>query len=141
MKSNIFKELEYNFRLFYSMLFKYGRSRISEFGISGSQFNIIVAVYFHGPQSLKDLCEHLMLAPSTISEMIVRMEDSQLVIKERDTEDKRRIVSGLTEKSRKIVEEVIEARVQYVKKLSSMIDEDTLHVVSDTLSKMLECQE
>ena len=141
MSKDIFTELEFNFRRFYGRLFKYGRSKISEFGLSDSQFNIIVAIYFHGSQSLKDLCESLMLAPSTISEMIVRMEDAGLVVKERDRDDKRKIIIGLTEESRKIVNSVIEARVKYVKKISSGIEKETLLTLSDTLSRMLECRD
>ncbi|MBN2726648.1 MarR family transcriptional regulator [Candidatus Mcinerneyibacteriota bacterium] len=140
-EQGLFAQLELAFRRFYVKLFRYGRGELAKFGISGSQFNIIVTVYFQGPQSLKDLCERLALAPSTISEMIVRMEDAGLVIKKKDEQDKRKILIDLTEESKKIVISVIDARVRYVKEISQGIDKKQLEILRDTLESMLECQE
>jgi len=137
----LYAQLELAFRRFYVKLFRYGRGELARFGISGSQFNIIVTVYFQGPQSLKDLCERLFLAPSTISEMIVRMEDSGLVVKKKDEQDKRKILIDLTEESKKIVTSVINARVRYVKELSKGIDKKQLENLRDMLESMLQCQE
>jgi len=140
-EETIYSQLELAFRRFYVKLFRYGRGELSKFGISDSQFNIIVTVYFQGPQSLKDLCERLVLAPSTISEMIVRMEESGLVIKRKDEQDKRKILIDLTQESEKIVISVIRARVRYVEELSRGIGKKELEKLRDTLGLLLECHE
>jgi DNA-binding MarR family transcriptional regulator len=140
-EETIYSQLELAFRRFYIKLFRYGRGELAKFGISDSQFNIIVTVYFQGPQSLKDLCERLVLAPSTISEMIVRMEESGLVIKRKDEQDKRKILIDLTQESEKIVISVIRARVRYVEELSRGIGKKELEKLRDTLGLLLECHE
>lgn len=132
----IHKELECELRKINFQIFKYGRSVLGEYDISGSQFNIIATIYFNGPMGLKKLCEYMSLAPSTISEMIKRMIKTGLVKKEQDKVDKRKIVVNITDKSIEIVKSVINYRIDYVKRLvEPLSDEEKINLL-ETLKKM-----
>src|SRR6056297_1796839 len=96
---NIYEKLEYLIRKTSFNILKYGRRIIGKYDLSKSQFNIIVNIYFSSPKSLKDLCDALDLAPSTVSEMLDRMEKKDLIEKKKNETDKRKINIDITEKS------------------------------------------
>ncbi len=139
MAKHVYDDLELLMRRIHVNTFNYGRGILSKYNLSNSQFNIIVFIYFHGAKNLKELCAELLLAPSTISEMIVRMEDSQLVAKKRHEIDKRKIVIDITEKSREIVNSVIKKRVEFVKNITVQLPPDKLEELRILLTKMVEC--
>ncbi|HMA68834.1 MAG TPA: MarR family transcriptional regulator [Candidatus Mcinerneyibacterium sp.] len=137
---NIYEKLEYLIRKTSFNIFKYGRRIINQYDLSKSQFDIIVNIYFSSPKSLKELCDNLDLAPSTVSEMLDRMEKKDLIEKKRNESDKRKINIDITDKSISIIQDVIENRVQYVKNILKDVDNENLEIFVDILSKMLECQ-
>lgn len=139
MAKQIFDELELLMRRIHVQTFNYGRTILSKYNLSNSQFNIIVYIYFHGAKNLKELCEELVLAPSTISEMLVRMEESDLVKKERNDIDKRKIAIDITDRSREIVNTVIKKRVEFVKRLTEKLPQDQLDSFKTILTHMVEC--
>lgn len=139
MAKQIFDELEFLMRRIHVQTFNYGRTILSKYNLSNSQFNIIVYIYFHGAKNLKELCEELVLAPSTISEMLVRMEEVDLVKKERNDVDKRKIAIDITDKSREIVNTVIKKRVEFVKRLTEKLPQDQLDSFKTILTHMVEC--
>jgi len=137
---NIYEKLEYLIRKTSFNIFKYGRRIINQYDLSKSQFDIIVNIYFSSPKSLKGLCDNLDLAPSTVSEMLDRMEKKDLIEKKRNESDKRKINIDITDKSISIIQDVIENRVQYVKNILKDVNDENLEIFVDILSKMLECQ-
>lgn len=136
----IFEKLEFLIRRTSFNIFKYGRKIIGKYNLSKSQFDVIVQIYFNGLKSLKELCTALDLAPSTLSEMIDRMEKKSLLVKKKDTKDKRKIKISLTNSAKEIIDNVINTRIEYVKNLLKDIDKDKLDVFKDVLQQMLECQ-
>ncbi len=137
---NIYEELEFLIRKTSFNIFKHGRRIINQYELSKSQFDIIVDIYFSSPKSLKKLCGALDLAPSTVSEMLDRMEKKDLIVKKKDEKDKRKIKIDITKQANKIVKEVINRRVEYVKDVLEDVNEENLEILKQVLMKMLECQ-
>ncbi|TYB31659.1 MAG: MarR family transcriptional regulator [Candidatus Mcinerneyibacterium aminivorans] len=137
---NIYERLEFLIRKTSFNIFKYGRRIINRYELSKSQFDIIVDIYFTSPKSLKSLCKALDLAPSTVSEMLDRMEKKDLIVKKKDKKDKRKIKIDITEQANNIIEDVINRRVEYVKEVLENVEEENLEVFKQVLMKMLECQ-
>ena len=137
---NIYEELEFLIRKTSFNIFKHGRRIINQYELSKSQFDIIVDIYFSSPKSLKKLCNALDLAPSTVSEMLDRMEKKDLIVKKKDEKDKRKIKIDITKQANKIIKDVINRRVEYVKEVLEEVNEDNLEVLKQVLMKMLECQ-
>lgn len=137
---DIYEKLEFLLRKTSFSIFKYGRRIINQYELSKSQFDIIVDIYFSSPKSLKALCKALDLAPSTVSEMLDRMEKKNLILKRKDKKDKRKIKIDITEEADRIIREVIDRRVEYVKEVLEDVDKENLEILKQVLMKMLECQ-
>ena len=72
------------------------RALLAEHGLSYPQYIALMALGEHGPVTVGDLGRLLRLDSGTLSPLLKRMQAAGLVVRERDPEDERRVVVGLT---------------------------------------------
>lgn len=94
-----------------------GREILQDYDITPPQFNALQFLVNEGEMTISELSSKLFLAPSTITDLIDRMEKNQLVIRSREAADRRIVKIQVQEKGNVLIRQVIERRCDYLKSL------------------------
>jgi DNA-binding MarR family transcriptional regulator len=74
------------------------RPVLEPLGLTHPQYLVMLALWQHGPLSVKELSRLLQLDPGTLSPLLKRLESSGLLRRERDSKDQRNLALTLTDK-------------------------------------------
>ncbi len=94
-----------------------GREILADYELTPPQFNALQFLVDEGAMTISELSNKLYLAPSTITDLIDRMEKSALVQRTRDSQDRRLVQVQVQEKGYQVIEQVISRRCNYLKTL------------------------
>ncbi|TCT11639.1 MarR family transcriptional regulator [Natranaerovirga pectinivora] len=89
---------------------------LTELGMHPGQHSILFLLWEKDGQTQKELCNGVMIKPSSITVVLGRMEKSGLITRKTDVDDKRVSRVYLTEKGKKIQKEVEEALMKIEEK-------------------------
>ncbi len=104
---------------------KKGREILNDINITDPQFIALQHLVNNQQLTIGELSQKMFLACSTITDLIDRMEKSELVVREKDEQDKRVVRLKAQPKGHDIVKQVLEKRREYLsEKLSGLSDED-----------------
>lgn len=132
MDHPLVKDVEYHLRRITVLIRHHTREHIAPYELTLPQY---YALLFLREQTLTmgELCCRLYLASSTLTDLIDRMEKQGLVQRVRDEEDRRVIRLQIQEEGMKIIDQVMQDRLQF---LSHKLDRlDATQV--DNLAKAL----
>lgn len=101
---------------------KKGREIISESNITVPQFQALQILIRNEELTIGELSQKMALACSTITDLIDRMEKSELVIRKRNEKDKRVVLIEVLPKGHDILGKVLEKRREYLKNKISSFD-------------------
>jgi DNA-binding MarR family transcriptional regulator len=76
------------------------RPFLEPMGLTHPQYLVMLALWQHGPLSVKDLSGLLLLDPGTLSPLVKRLEAAGLVRRDRDPRDERALAIALTDAGR-----------------------------------------
>ena len=93
---------------------KKGRVILDDYDITPAQFEALQIIINHAEVTISELSSKLYQAPSTITDLIDRMEAKELVQRVRDCKDRRIVRITALEKGHKILEEVLAERCKFV---------------------------
>ncbi|WP_041075934.1 MarR family winged helix-turn-helix transcriptional regulator [Thermotoga caldifontis] len=100
-----------------------GRLVLKEYSITSAQFDLLQRLYFRGPVKMVDLSQSLGIAKSTLSGIVKRLENAGYVERRRGA-DKRVYMLSVTDEGRRIIENVIERRVEFIGRVLERIGEE-----------------
>ena len=78
------------------------RPLLDPLGLTHPQYLVMVALWQHGPLSVKELWKLLMLDSGTLSPLLKRLENLGVVQRERTAADERQVKITVTEKGREL---------------------------------------
>ncbi|MEK3981014.1 MarR family transcriptional regulator [Psychrobacillus sp. FSL K6-2836] len=113
-----------------------GRQILSAYTITPPQFVALQWLLELGDMTIGDLSNKMYLAFSTTTDLIDRMEKSDLVKRIRDEQDRRVVRIHLLEEGARIIEEVIDKRQQYLEDVLQQFDHDEVANLSVLLEKL-----
>src|SRR3954468_20921058 len=76
------------------------RPILQPLGLTHPQYLVMLALWQHGPLSVKVLSGLLQLEPGTLSPLLERLEAAGLLRRERDPKDQRNLALALTDEGR-----------------------------------------
>lgn len=94
-----------------------GREILADYELTPPQFNALQFLVDEGELTISELSSKLYLAPSTITDLIDRMEKSVLVQRTRDGQDRRIVKVQVQERGYQVIAQVISRRCNYLKTL------------------------
>jgi len=100
-----------------------GRLVLKEYPITSAQFDLLQRLYFRGPMKMVDLSQSLGIAKSTLSGIVKRLENTGYVERKRGA-DKRVYMLSVTDEGRRIIENVIERRVEFIGRVLERVGEE-----------------
>ena len=99
------------------------RPLLEPLGLTHPQYLVMLALWQHGPLSVKDLSGLLQLDPGTLSPLLKRLEAAELLRRERDPRDQRNLSLALTDKGRALRAEAEKIPAGIVARLGMPIEE------------------
>jgi DNA-binding MarR family transcriptional regulator len=109
---------------------KRGRGILDEYKITPPQFDALQCLINNGGLTISDLSLKLFQAPSTITDLVDRMENSKLVERSRDLLDRRVVRVSVLQKGYDIIDKVLNERCEFVNEaLKSMTSDDKVEFI------------
>ena len=93
---------------------KKGREILSDFNITVPQFTALQILINQGNKTIGELSQEMALACSTITDLIDRMEKTELVERKKDEKDKRVVRVFVLPKGFDILEKVLKKRIEFL---------------------------
>ncbi|MDR7870669.1 MAG: MarR family transcriptional regulator [Tissierellaceae bacterium] len=131
-------EIEKHLRRIDYTIRKKGREIISEANITIPQFQALQILIHNEKLTIGELSQKMALACSTITDLIDRMEKSELVIRQKSEKDKRVVIVEVLPKGHDILEKVLRKRREYLKGKISHYDLNSLEVLRRELETLHE---
>lgn len=103
---------------------KRGRIILNEYKITPPQFDALQCLINNGGLTISDLSLKLFQAPSTITDLVDRMENSHLVERSRDVLDRRVVKVSVLQRGYDIIDKVLNERCEFVNEALKSIDSD-----------------
>lgn len=103
---------------------KRGRGILDDYKITPPQFDALQCLIHNGGLTISDLSVKLFQAPSTITDLVDRMENSQLVERTRDIKDRRVVRVSVLQKGYDIIDRVLDERCKFVNEALKSVDSD-----------------
>ncbi len=74
-----------------------------DFGLTVPQLNVLATVDASSPMPIGQVAEAVSLSSATVTAIVDRLEDHELVLRERSKEDKRQVLMYITDKGRDLL--------------------------------------
>lgn len=103
---------------------KRGRGILEDYKITPPQFDALQCLINNGGLTISDLSLKLFQAPSTITDLVDRMETSELVERTRDIKDRRVVRVSVLQKGYDIIDKVLDERCKFVNEALKSINSD-----------------
>ncbi|KMK74809.1 MarR family winged helix-turn-helix transcriptional regulator [Alkalihalobacillus pseudalcaliphilus] len=120
------------------MIKQKGREILNQFPITPPQFIALQWLSEKGDMTIGDLSGRMYLAFSTTTDLIDRMEKNDLVERVRDQNDRRVVRIHLLDKGKKIIEEVIIQRQEYLKDILYIFSDEDVDFLEKNLHHLYE---
>lgn len=128
--------LEKELRHIAALIKQKGREILSNYTITPPQFIALQWLHELGDMTIGDLSNKMYLAFSTTTDLVDRMEKSELVQRIRDNRDRRVVRIHLLKEGERIIEEVIEQRQNYLADIVKDFQCEEVQSLSILLSKL-----
>jgi MarR family 2-MHQ and catechol resistance regulon transcriptional repressor len=97
-------------------------AKVQEYGLTTPQFGVLEALYHLGPLSLGDLADKLLVTGGNVTYVMDRLEEQELVYRERSPDDRRVVQAKLTEEGRALIRGVFPGHAEYVEHLARHLE-------------------
>ncbi|GAA0483720.1 MarR family transcriptional regulator [Salinibacillus aidingensis] len=128
--------LEKDLRNISYILKQKGREILTHYPITTPQFIALQWLLDEGDLTIGELSKKLFSAFSTTTDLVDRLEKSELVKRVPDPNDRRVVRIHLLEKGRTIIDEVISKRQQYLQEVLQSYDQNQVHTLKNVLSQL-----
>lgn len=113
-----------------------------EHGLTASQYNVLRILRGEGkPMPCLEIVERMIQVVPAMTGLLDRLEEKQLIQRERCTKDRRIVYVGLTEKARELLAEMEEPVMQLHRQLIGHLSSSELKQLSQLLEKARESLE
>jgi homoprotocatechuate degradation regulator HpaR len=114
------------------------RPLLSEFGLTEQQWRVLRELLEQGPLEPRQLCGACSISSPSIVGVLLRMEETGLITRERMAHDQRRVRVSLTARSRKLAQQLIPRVEQRYQALEASLGLGSIQEVYDALDALLE---
>ncbi|MDS3931381.1 MarR family transcriptional regulator [Staphylococcus epidermidis] len=111
--------------------------KLKQFGITYSQYLVLLTLWEENPQTLNSIGRHLDLSSNTLTPLLKRLEQSGWVKRERQQSDKRQLIITLTDNGQQQQEAVFEAISSCLPQEFDTIEYDETKYVFEELEQTL----
>jgi MarR family 2-MHQ and catechol resistance regulon transcriptional repressor len=85
----------------------YVRPRMQKYGLTMTEFSVLMVLFHGGPRPLGELSERILLTGASTTYTVKKMEKRGLITRESRSEDKRIVMGIITEKGRALAKSIL----------------------------------
>jgi DNA-binding MarR family transcriptional regulator len=113
-----------------------GRELLSDYTITPPQFVALQWLFEDGDMTIGELSAKMFLACSTTTDLIDRMEKNNLVVRIKDTNDRRVVGIHLLDEGKRLIDEVIKKRQNYLEEVLTNFSGEEIYFLQSSLVKL-----
>ena len=113
-----------------------GREILSDYKITPPQFIALQWLFEEGDMTIGELSNKMYLAFSTTTDLVDRMEKSNLVKRVKDPNDRRVVRIHLLEEGERIIDECIKKRQLYLKEVLVNFTDEEVQLLKTNLTRL-----
>lgn len=117
---------------------KKGREILQDYKMTIPQFTALQIMINNEDITIGELSQKMNLACITITDLVSRMENTELVLRKKDEKDKRVVRIEVLDKGHEILHLVMEKRRDYLSEKLTDIDSENKHALNDALEKLFD---
>ncbi|MFD0047769.1 MarR family winged helix-turn-helix transcriptional regulator [Actinomycetes bacterium NPDC127524] len=129
-------EIEKELRYVSSLIKQKGREILNNYKITPPQFVALQWLSEDGDMTIGELSNKMFLAFSTTTDLVDRMEKNELVQRVKDEKDRRVVRIHLLNEGKRIIDEVIEKRQDYLRDLLIDFSDSEVASLKQNLTKL-----
>ena len=105
-------------------LFSKLEKNIQSFGLNISEFGVLEMLHHKGVQPVQKVADKILVTSGTITYVINKLEQKELVIRKKCEKDKRIFYVHLTEKGEELISGIFKEHKSYIDELFKGLDEE-----------------
>jgi DNA-binding MarR family transcriptional regulator len=102
-------------------------------GLSFTQMNVLMHLYFQGPREVMEFTEYVQVSPAGASQMVERLVQQGLVMRVEDPDDRRVRRVHLTERGGAVVEESLALRQQWADSIVASLSAEQQAILAQAM--------
>jgi MarR family 2-MHQ and catechol resistance regulon transcriptional repressor len=109
---------------------------IQRFGVNPTEFAVLELLYHKGDQPLQQIGEKILLASGSITYVVDKLEQKELIVRKACEKDRRVTYASITEKGKKFIEEVFPEHEQVIHETLAGLTADEKEQAISLLKKL-----
>lgn len=109
---------------------------ISNFGLNASEFGVLELLYHKGEQPIQNIGKKILLASSSLTYVIDKLESKGLVGRKPCETDRRVIFTGITEEGRALMDEIFPLNEKDIVGIFSVLEDEELEQYVNLVKKV-----
>lgn len=110
--------------------------KISNDGLTGSQFGVLEALFHHGSLSHGELAEKILKSSGNITLVIDNLEKQELVCRHPDPNDRRKMLVSLCAKGDVLIRKILPDHLSRIYNVFKVLDETEIETFSNLCKKL-----
>jgi MarR family transcriptional regulator, multiple antibiotic resistance protein MarR len=106
-------------------------------GLTAQQFKVLVIVALYGAETPADLCRSLCLDSGSMTRMLDRLEQKDLLVRTRSEADRRQVKLLLTESGKEVADLLSEIGAKAMNEMVGVLEDSELAMLEKLLTKVL----
>lgn len=112
------------------------KKSISNFGLNPSEFGVLELLYHKGEQPIQNIGKKILLASSSLTYVIDKLESKGLVSRKPCETDRRVIFTAITEEGRKVMDEIFPLNEKDIEEIFSVLEPEELKQYVELVKKV-----
>ena len=112
------------------------REDVKQYGLNITEFAVLELLYNKGDQPIQRIRERVLIASSSISYVVDKLEEKGCVTRIRNQQDKRIINASLTERGHHIMDEIFPKHAETIQSTFSILTDEELVTLQSVLKKI-----
>src|SRR5699024_1852720 len=142
LRSNFMNRVEESLKAFVGIkrtndvLEKTVKKDAQQYGLNISEFAVMELLYNKGEQPINRIQERILIANSSTTYILDKLQQKGYIDRKRDENDKRSMKAALTEEGYKLIEEIFPEHSELLASLFSDLSDEELSAFRETLKKI-----
>lgn len=118
------------------ILEKLVKNDAQQYGLNISEFAVMELLFHKGPQPINRIQERILIANSSTTYILDKLEKKDYIIRKRDENDRRSMKAALTEEGENLIRRIFPAHSELLTGLFSALSDEELSAFREMLKKI-----
>ena len=118
------------------LLEKSVKKDVRSYGLNISEFAVLELLYNKGPQPINRIQERILIANSSTTYVLDKLQKKEYVVRQKDENDKRSMIVLLTDKGEELIKEIFPTHSALLSSLFDALSDEELELFRDMLKRI-----